>query len=362
MNTWTLLKSFRVFILTNNEWIQLAVAAVLLLLAVFGSKVVRKLTGLLHDRLARFTPRWLLILNEGFVEPIILLIRTALIYLAVLALPLPWSIYKVNQAVSPFFASACAILRAGGFWRSEELCTLLLISARNQLDMEKNQTLVHFLEKIYRVLVVLFGAFAVLEIFGVPVAGLLAGAGVVGLAISLAAQSTLSSFIAGITLVVERPFGIGDYVILGSVEGTVEEVSFRSTRLRTPDKVLITIENSQVCSEYIQNITDRSTRLWTFTVGVKYDTPPERIEKLRDDLTAMFQADPQVVPDMVNVVLKEFSSSSIDLDARIYVTAVDLGEYRELQNRINLKIMNVMRQDGCEFAYPSTSVYLEPMS
>ncbi|MCD8076803.1 MAG: mechanosensitive ion channel family protein, partial [Lachnospiraceae bacterium] len=163
-------------------------------------------------------------------------------------------------------------------------------------------------------------------------------------------------------LVVERPFGIGDYVILGSVEGTVEEVSFRSTRLRTPDKVLITIENSQVCSEYIQNITDRSTRLWTFSLGVKYDTPPERIEKLRNDLTAMFQADPQVVPDMVNVVLSEFSSSSIDLNARIYVTAVDLGEYRELQNRINLKIMDVMRQDGCEFAYPSTSVYLEQTS
>ncbi|MCD8330369.1 MAG: mechanosensitive ion channel family protein, partial [Lachnospiraceae bacterium] len=139
-------------------------------------------------------------------------------------------------------------------------------------------------------------------------------------AISLAAQSTLSSFIAGILFLVYRTFVIVYLVIVGSVEGTVEEVSFRSTRLRTPDKVLITIENSQVCSEYIQNITDRSMRLWTFSIGVKYDTPPEKIETLRKDLTAMFQADPQVVPDMVQIILSEFSSSSIDLNARVYVT------------------------------------------
>lgn len=91
-----------------------------------------------------------------------------------------------------------------------------------------------------------------LDGLGVPVTSLIAGAGVVGIAITLAAQSTLSSLIAGITLVAEHPFSLGDYIVLGDVEGTVEDISLRSTRIRTPDQVLITVENSKVCAEYIQ--------------------------------------------------------------------------------------------------------------
>ena len=123
-----------------------------------------------------------------------------------------------------------------------------------------------------------------LDQLGVPVSGLLTGAGVAGLAVSLAAQSTLSNLIAGVTLVLEHPFGIGDYVVLGSYEGTVEDISFRSTRIRTADNVAITIENSKICSEYIQNCDRRTSRLWAF-----YHRPDLRYAA-RQDRNALPQA------------------------------------------------------------------------
>ena len=201
----------------------------------------------------------------------------------------------------------------------------------------------------------------VLDALGIPVTGLLTGAGVAGIGITLAAQSTMSNLIAGVALVLEHPFGIGDYVILGSYEGTVEDISFRSTRIRTPDHAVITVENSKVCGEYIQNVTDRTNRLWQFTIGVTYDIPREKVETLCADLKELLSADAQISSDAMTVTLNEFSASSMDILVRCYVTAVDYTGYLQLKSRMNLAIMDLMKRDGCDFAFPSTSVYLEKM-
>ena len=207
-------------------------------------------------------------------------------------------------------------------------------------------------------LVGLLAGIAMLDRRGVPVSGLLTGAGVAGLAVSLAAQSTLNNLIAGITLVLERPFGIGDYIVLGDCEGTVEDISFRSTRIRSPDNVAITIENSKITAEYIQNYDSRQSRLWKFTIGLTYDTPREKIEHLTADLTAMLQAQPDVQPDGVTIALDKFNDYSIDLACRVYITKVNLRDFMQVKNTLNLQILDLMQEEGCEFAFPTTTVDL----
>ena len=333
--------------------------ALLALAAVFGTRLYRRLIMWLRSKMQRFMPVWLHILYDGFSTPLVHLLRWFLTYLALLACPLPVTPRQTAVMAGPFFGAVSIALIGLGFWRSEALCSLLFRSAQNRLDLESNKTMTRFFEKIYRALVVLITVLAILETFGIPVAGLMAGAGVAGLAVSLAAQSTLSNLIAGITLVMERPFGIGDYIVLGSFEGSVEEISFRSTKLRTPDNCLITVENSKVSAEYIQNVTDRQSRLWNFSIGVKYDTSRERIETLCSALDTLFRNDPFVRPDTVQIILLGFGASSIDIEARMYVTALGLADFRAMKNRLNLSIMDVMQQCGCEFAFPSTSVYME---
>ena len=317
----------------------------------------RRFAKSLLQKLHALMPEVLQILSEAYLEPTTLLLRTFLGYAALHALPVQFAEKFPVYSVLALFFRLCVIFFIGyGAWRAAPMCHLLLRSAENHLDLATNKTMGRFFENIYKVLVVVFAGIAALDQLGVPVSGLLTGAGVAGLAISLAAQSTLSSLIAGITLVLEHPFGIGDYIILSSVEGTVEDISFRSTRIRNLDNVVITIENSKVCAEYIQNANQRTSRLWQFTLGLTYDTTEEQIQRVTQDLTQLLQDQPTVQPNGVTVTLDKFNDSSLDILVRVYLTTLPYADYLKERHRLNLLIMQTVKNAGCEFAFPTTTV------
>ena len=317
----------------------------------------RRFAKSLLQKLHALMPEVLQILSEAYLEPTTLLLRTFLGYAALHALPVQFAEKFPVYSVLALFFRLCVIFFIGyGAWRAAPMCHLLLRSAENHLDLATNKTMGRFFENIYKVLVVVFAGIAALDQLGVPVSGLLTGAGVAGLAISLAAQSTLSSLIAGITLVLEHPFGIGDYIILSSVEGTVEDISFRSTRIRNLDNVVITIENSKVCAEYIQNANQRTSRLWQFTLGLTYDTTEEKIQRLTQDLTQLLQSQPTVQPNGVTVTLDKFNDYSLDILVRVYLTTLPYADYLKERHRLNLLIMQTVKNAGCEFAFPTTTV------
>ena len=296
--------------------------------------LARKFLG----RIKKHIASWLHILLESYIVPIAMILRVLLACFAVTLLPFS---FVHGEVFSRLLGTASGLLITVfiglGSWQAAPVTRLLLHSAENHLDMTTNQTMGRFFENIFHALVLLFTGIAMLDQLGVPVSGLLTGAGVAGLAVSLAAQSTLSNLIAGVTLVLEHPFGIGDYVVLGSYEGTVEDISFRSTRIRTADNVAITIENSKICSEYIQNCDRRTSRLWAFTIG-------------------LLQAHPDVLPDGVSVTLDKFNDSSIDLLCRVYVSRVSLREFLKVKNCLNLQILDLVRAEGCSFAFPTVTV------
>ena len=317
----------------------------------------RRFAKSLLQKLHALMPEVLQILSEAYLEPTTLLLRTFLGYAALHALPVQFAEKFPVYSVLALFFRLCVIFFIGyGAWRAAPMCHLLLRSAENHLDLATNKTMGRFFENIYKVLVVVFASIAALDQLGVPVSGLLTGAGVAGLAISLAAQSTLSSLIAGITLVLEHPFGIGDYIILSNVEGTVEDISFRSTRIRNADNVVITIENSKVCAEYIQNANQRTSRLWQFTLGLTYDTTEEQIQRVTQDLTQLLQDQPTVQPNGVTVTLDKFNDYSLDILVRVYLTTLPYADYLKERHRLNLLIMQTVKNAGCEFAFPTTTV------
>ena len=317
----------------------------------------RRFAKSLLQKLRTLMPEVLQILTEAYLEPTTLLLRTFLGYAALHALPVQFAEKFPVYSVLALFFRLCVIFFIGyGAWRAAPMCRLLLRSAENHLDLATNKTMGRFFENIYKVLVVVFAGIAALDQLGVPVTGLLTGAGVAGLAISLAAQSTLSSLIAGITLVLEHPFGIGDYIILSNVEGTVEDISFRSTRIRNADNVVITIENSKVCAEYIQNANQRTSRLWQFTLGLTYDTTEEKIRRLTQNLTQLLQSQPTVQPNGVTVTLDKFNDYSLDILVRVYLTTLPYADYLKERHRLNLLIMQTVKNAGCEFAFPTTTV------
>ena len=295
--------------------------ALFVLLALFAPLVYRRIAGKLIEKFRPHQPQWISIILDSYLSPTTILLRAVFIYAALWVLPLELNTPTYRSVLARIMQVTAICLIAWGAWMAAPVCRLLLRSAENKLDIATNRTMGRFFENIFRAVVGVVAGIAVLDALGIPVTGLLTGAGVAGIGITLAAQSTMSNLIAGVALVLEHPFGIGDYVILGSYEGTVEDISFRSTRIRTPDHAVITVENSKVCGEYIQNVTDRTNRLWQFTIGVTYDIPREKVETLCADLKELLSADAQISSDAMTVTLNEFSASSMDILVRCYVTA-----------------------------------------
>ncbi len=325
--------------LSRRELLALALSLFLLLLALAGGKPIRRVIAFAGRKVKPVTPEWLHILGHGFKAPLGLMLRLGLLCGACYLFPLPDAAARARLLglLLPILRAAAVLLTAWGFWRASPLCRLLLRSAQNQLDLESDRTISRFLENIYRVLVLLFAMLIVMDLFGLPV----------------------TSLIAGVTLVLEHPFGIGDYVTLGDVEGTVEDISFRSTRLRTPDNVLITVENAKVCGEYIRNSTSRVSRLWQFTLSLTYQTGPAAVDAFAAALEDLLRTDAEVDADTVQVILEGFGPSSLDVSVRCYVTALPLHDYRALKHRLNLRIIDLAAQCGCAFAYPTTTVMME---
>lgn len=190
-----------------------------------------------------------------------------------------------------------------------------------------------FFENIFRALVLLFAGIAMLDTMGVPVTGLLTGAG----------RCRHRHLACGAVHPIEPhcrcSAGAGAFLWnwglhrAGQSGGHGGGISFRSTKFRTPDNVVVSIENSKVASEYICNCDQRKSRLWDFTVGVTYDTPRETLEVLCRDLTAVLQNDPEVLADKVTVTVDTFKAYSIDLRCRMYVTTTRLADFLQAKNR-----------------------------
>lgn len=340
--------------------VRVALAALLFLAAMHKGRFTSRFFARVRKRRERKPSTWTAILARGFVVPAELLLRLIFLYMTALLIPFPdmWT-QIIFSWLTPLVRALAVLLIAWGFWRASPLCREALLGAQDKLDIHANQTIGRFLENVYRVIVVSFAVLTVLDMFGVPVASLIAGAGLVGLAISLAAQSTLTNLIAGIMLVLEHPFAIGDFIILGEFYGTVEDISFRSTRLRTPDNVVITVENTKVCSEYIQNGTERDSRLWEFTVRVSYDTPLERVGELCDAIHALFEADPDIKPDPLVVTVDQVGEDGVKLLVRAYTSTADYIAYLHIRDRLNRQILTAAARLGCELCYPPASVKMD---
>ncbi len=277
------------------------------------------------------------------------------LYLALASLP-----WGAGAAVRAFllkmFRFASILLLSWGLYGASELTGLLLAGAREEI--RANKTLRSVLVKVYKVVVILLGALMAAQELGLPVTGIITSAGLVGLTISLAAQDTASNLFAGMMILVERPFQIGDWVLIGDVEGSVEDISFRSTKIRALDNSLYILTNSDVCAATINNGTQRTKRLYRFTLGVEYGATRAQLEKLMADLRAMLAASPYTYEDSVIVEVSGFGASSIDLLVSAYVRTPDATAFYRMRNELNLDLMDIVRADGLDFAFPSTTVYI----
>ncbi len=263
------------------------------------------------------------------------------------------------DASNVLFTISLALL----FYKLVDVAEYYLIRWTSKTETKLDDMLVPVLRKTTRVTITIFTVlFIAQNVLGRDISTLLAGLGVGGLAVAIAAKETLANFFGSIMIFSDRSFHVGDLVRLGDYFGIIEEVGFRSTRLRTLDGHLITIPNSNVASNAIENISHRPYIRKHFSITITYDTPPEKVEQAVEivrEIIGRFpetSSDPQYPP---RVYFDNFNDWSLNLNIYYWVKPADWWTFLDVTHKINIEIMRKFNQEKIEFAFPTQTLYLK---
>jgi MscS family membrane protein len=213
-------------------------------------------------------------------------------------------------------------------------------------------------QRIVKVFVVAFGGLAVLAIAGVNVTAAVAGLGVGGLAVALAAQKTIENLFGGATLFADQPVRVGDFCRFGGQVGTIEEIGLRSTRVRTLDRTVVSIPNAEFSNLQLENFAKRDQmRIYTM-IGVRYETTPDQLRYLLARLRELLLEHPRITDDPARVRFVGFGAYSLDLELFAYADTTDWNELLLIREDLYLRIMEVVNESGTGFAFPSSTTYL----
>jgi MscS family membrane protein len=199
---------------------------------------------------------------------------------------------------------------------------------------------------------------AILDSFGFSVTALIAGLGVGGIAVALAAQKTIENLFGGLTLYGDRPVAVGDFCKFGDKVGTVEEIGIRSTRIRTLDRTVVTIPNADFANLQLENFAMRDRmRLFT-TIGVRYETTPDQLRYILVEVRKLLYAHERLTNDPARIRFVGFGAYSLDLEVFAYANTSDWNEFLGIREDVYLRIMDIIEASGTGFAFPSQTLYL----
>jgi len=234
-----------------------------------------------------------------------------------------------------------------------------MIKKAEKTKSKLDDQLIPFIISIIKILIIVFGLFTIAgNIFNINITALAAGLGVGGIAIAMAAKESLENLFGSFVIFLDRPFVVGDIVTVGNTTGVIENVGFRSTRIRTFDKSLVTVPNKKMVDAEVDNLGMRTSRRAKFNVGLTYNTNKTQIKKIIKDIKIIIDKHPNTERDLGRVKFTNFGSSSLDIMIVFYVNDTDWDKYLDTSEEINFKIMDVVKKHKSDFAFPSTTVYL----
>ncbi len=334
---------------------------ILAFLAVLAGLILRRVVLYIFHRYGELQkPRWLR-LNERIVQnaagPLGLTVALLGILTAVKVLGLPAGLEQLgsNLVYSTLVLSAA--------WLLFNLTNTLigwLDGLAHRPESRLDEQLLPILRKSLKVFIVILAVLQVVDQMGGDVKGLIAGLGIGGLAVALAARDSIANVFGSVVILADRPFRVGDWIEAQGqgIEGFVEEIGFRSTRIRTFAKSVITVPNSVVANWAINNWSAMPRRRVQMTLGISYETTPEQIERLVARLREMLQAHPQVdTQENLLVHFTDFGESSLQLLVQYFTFATQRGPHLAVREEINLAIMRLLDELGIEIAFPTRTVY-----
>src|SRR5699024_6537586 len=255
--------------------------------------------------------------------------------------------------------SIFVILFSWGLVNLTSTTSNLFLFVREKTKIQIDDILIPFLSRALQFITIIIGASIVLQEFDYHIGGLITGLGIGGLAISLAAKDALANLFGGVVIVTEKPFTINDWIMTPSVEGTVEDISFRSTKVRTFDQALVVVPNATLSNEAITNWSKMGKRRISFDLRLTYTTPKATIEELKNKIEEALRAHPGVHEETILVIVNEFQDFGIDLMIYFFSKSTDWDKNLQVREEVNLQILELLEETEAQIAIPSRKLYVK---
>jgi len=251
------------------------------------------------------------------------------------------------------------------FWVIYELTHALrevVYKFTGKFNPELSHEMGKFILTLVRGIILFVGLGAILQLWGINVAGLLAGLGIGGLALALAAKDTAANLFGSIALLLDKSIRIGEWIKIDGVEGVVEDIGMRTTKIRTFEKSLITLPNQVIANTYIENFSRRQIRRIKMYIGLTYDTSSEQIENIVSDIKEMLKNHEGISQESTTLIhFTTFNDSSLDILIYTFTNTSSWKKYMSIKEDVNIKIMKIVEKNGSSFAFPSQSIYVESL-
>lgn len=351
---------FRMALWDNLPSVIVALIVFLLLLLLRGN-----LSRGIGSALQKSTAKWP-VLSDGLYHAVVRPLRLFFIFFAI------WLLFEIiqptaghvvfRQAIMDFvdklYRLACIFSVGWALALFAPYLTQQMLSPETGMQ-KSSEVAVRFLSNVMKIIVVSIAVVIAISELGYNINGIITGLGLGGLTFSLAAQRTASNLFAGFEMVTDKPFDVGDYIKCKSCEGTIEDMNMRSTRVRTMDDLLVVVPNSVLMDEAVTNFTAMGKRYHTETLTLKYDTKPAAVRRICAEIQAMLECHPGVDDGRIVVRFDGFGESSLNLRVLYFTKTVNYDEALAVNEDVDFKIHDIVARNEAEFAYPSTSVYLE---
>ncbi|MGI6588277.1 MAG: mechanosensitive ion channel family protein [Peptococcia bacterium] len=353
-----LLNSWQTFLNTVPSIIMYVLLAIIIFLFFWFLRKV--LTRIILNLILKIFPKT----HCDFIKRILLSFKKPLqfffvflgLYLALCCFPLQ---LEQRIIITKLFRSILIILITWGLYNLSDVNSVLFKKIQEKANIEVDKVLAPFLSKCLKVILVLIAFTIIAQEWNYDINGLIAGLGLGGLAFALAAKDSLANIFGGMVIILDKPFSIGDTIETPSVEGTVEEMGFRSTKIKTFAQASVTVPNSTLANEAITNWSKRGKRRIDFELRVAYNTPKEKLEKCITRIKEMLQQHSDIHQETIFVGFDCFDENSINIYLYFFTITTVWGEYMQVKEDVNFKILQILEEEGVSIAFPSRDLYFQ---
>jgi MscS family membrane protein len=301
-------------------------------------------------------------------KPMGYLILLIAIYLGFdrLSFPNEWHLaseekFGIKMIISRGFTGLFAAAVTFAMLRMVDYFGLVLKHRAKVSDEKADDQLVPFFKECMKVLIIVLSVFVILgSVFHINVASLIAGLGIGGLAVALAAKESIENLLGSFTIFLDKPFLVSDNVRVAGIEGTIESIGFRSTRIRTVENTLVTLPNKKMVDAELDNLSQRSQRRVKFTINLVYSSTPAQLKSITQGILALLAREPIILQTDQQVRLHEFGSNSINLLVLYYLESADYDTHLRILEEINYGVMEIVQSNGTDFSSQSATGFIHP--